>query len=627
MENWYISPTASQNGIGTLDNPWNLSQINGNLNVNNIVQPGDSLLLRGGLYEFTGDPVKGLFPYLRGTEENPIILAPYPGEHVIFDGSVRFGNANTAQYSQYLIITNQKNSEFEFRKLNWTHYVASRGGYINTRWFDETGSHPPYNYHGGIYVYNGRDLIFRNLIVHDVLEFSAQAECPGSIDVYGCIFYNIGWIAPDRGHGHGVYLQNSPEEKPYNIEQTALFHVCGQPVANHGTSGVECNHIHFKNCLGISDTWEHNAGSPNGIDDISLDEIHMWGKYALQILASNNYAKSYSIKDSVFFTKTAPVPIQLAASSGDKTFVGNTVVIENPVSNVIDIHRRAVLPQQYLGTVDVNYYRRPNLSRNGYRICTDRTTCTAYSFSQYKALTGYDINSIDTTEYPVDKTYVYKNIYEEGRGLIILYNWSLENTKFVDISSLGYKIGDKYEIRLLWDYFNETGNSPFIAGTYDGNPIAIDMRADRWDYARMYGGSDEERAKWSPMPSGDNWSGPDYAEKHLPQRGAFIVRMTESAESNTAIDSQSIFLLSTQPIDVEKSLPIFTKGVDKSINTTPLFLKSVADTQKSLSIFMKSYFEGTTYNSIPIYLKGVEKYQEFEVELLLRGTMRIIREL
>jgi hypothetical protein len=49
---------------------------------------------------------------------------------------------------------------------------------------------------------------FINCIIHDLkLPYIGQ-EAVGA-EFYGCVLYHNGWLAPLRGHGHGLYLQNS----------------------------------------------------------------------------------------------------------------------------------------------------------------------------------------------------------------------------------------------------------------------------------------------------------------------------------------------------------------------------------------------------------------------------------
>lgn len=99
---WYVAPLSSHctpefRGTGTLTNPWvNLFDA---LRQSNL-QPGDTLILRGGVYRnsydgfqsdcgITADPgINTLLPLTRsGTAIMPIVIENYPGEIVILDGT------------------------------------------------------------------------------------------------------------------------------------------------------------------------------------------------------------------------------------------------------------------------------------------------------------------------------------------------------------------------------------------------------------------------------------------------------------------------------------------------------------------------------------------------------------
>ncbi len=76
---FYVSPTASASGTGSIGNPWKLQTA---LNQPSAVKPGDTIWLRGGTY--TGAPFTS---YLNGTSANPIIVRQYPGERARIDGN------------------------------------------------------------------------------------------------------------------------------------------------------------------------------------------------------------------------------------------------------------------------------------------------------------------------------------------------------------------------------------------------------------------------------------------------------------------------------------------------------------------------------------------------------------
>ena len=76
---FYVSPTAAANGTGSLNNPWRLQTA---LDHPSAVQPGDTIWLRGGIYN--APPYTS---HLVGTSAEPIIVRQYPGERARIDGN------------------------------------------------------------------------------------------------------------------------------------------------------------------------------------------------------------------------------------------------------------------------------------------------------------------------------------------------------------------------------------------------------------------------------------------------------------------------------------------------------------------------------------------------------------
>src|ERR1700687_4824314 len=74
---FYVSPTSSAGGNGSIGNPWDLLTAFGQPA---SVKPGDTIWLRGGIYIPENPTWPALECYLRGTPAAPIIVRQYPGE-------------------------------------------------------------------------------------------------------------------------------------------------------------------------------------------------------------------------------------------------------------------------------------------------------------------------------------------------------------------------------------------------------------------------------------------------------------------------------------------------------------------------------------------------------------------
>src|SRR5712692_3298466 len=80
---FFVSPSGTADGNGTIGNPWSLAFA---LSQPAAVMPGDTIWLRGGIYEGSFVSV------LNGSPDAPIIVRQYTGERAILDG----GNSSRA---------------------------------------------------------------------------------------------------------------------------------------------------------------------------------------------------------------------------------------------------------------------------------------------------------------------------------------------------------------------------------------------------------------------------------------------------------------------------------------------------------------------------------------------------
>ena len=102
----------------------------------------------------------------------------------------------------------------------------------------QTGSNPDDIVRGdGFQIYqdfNPRPgLKFINLVVHDLRQgFSFWQEAVDG-EISGCLVYYNGWTASDRGHGHGIYMQNQTGTK--TIEGNVIFSGFGLGIQAYGS--------------------------------------------------------------------------------------------------------------------------------------------------------------------------------------------------------------------------------------------------------------------------------------------------------------------------------------------------------------------------------------------------------
>ncbi len=215
---YYVAPSGSSSGDGSLANPWDLQTA---LSHPAVVQPGDTIWLRGGTYT-------GLYnSTLTGTASTPIILRSYPGEWAVIDTQA------TATDSNAVVI-----------RSHWTYYWDFE--LMNSRTTDRGG---------GIVFAGSRNNKFINLIIHDM----GGSSFGEPNEIYGSILYNNG--ADGSTLEHQLYIQNADASQPSRIVDSIIFN--GFAFGLHAYSGGvgQLNGIHM-----IGNVW-FNSGAAQTVGD------------------------------------------------------------------------------------------------------------------------------------------------------------------------------------------------------------------------------------------------------------------------------------------------------------------------------------------------------------------------
>src|SRR5712692_10274167 len=217
---FFVSPSGNADGDGNIGNPWSLAAA---LAQPAVVKPGDTIWLRGGTY-------RGTFTsYLNGSASAPIKVRQYPGERAILDG----GNS---KFDNILSVSGSYTWYWGFE------IMSSDPSRVST----QTGSNPTdIGRGGGVAIVQtsdtGAGLKFINLIVHDAAGgFGLWAEAIDA-EVYGCLVYYNGWTAPDRGHGHGFYVQNLTGTK--RIADNIIFSNFSHGIQVYGSAAAALNNV------------------------------------------------------------------------------------------------------------------------------------------------------------------------------------------------------------------------------------------------------------------------------------------------------------------------------------------------------------------------------------------------
>lgn len=187
---WYAAADGKADNAGTKDSPWDLRSA---LEGKQKVAPGDTLWLLPGTYKYPDRKLgsAGYVVKLAGEKQRPIHVRALPRQRTTIDGGL-----SVQAPANWLWI--------------WDLEIIVSENFTMPRRVEEPGSHPQsYNRPwGGLQIQAGQGCKFINLVIHDNAQGVSWWSGSTDGELYGCIIYDNGWSAPDRGHGHAIYTQN-----------------------------------------------------------------------------------------------------------------------------------------------------------------------------------------------------------------------------------------------------------------------------------------------------------------------------------------------------------------------------------------------------------------------------------
>ncbi len=448
--NFYVSPTGTSGGNGSISSPWNLQTA---LNQPAAVVAGSTIWLRGGTYNgsFTSN--------LNGTPTGRITVRQYPNERATIDAGTSGTPALTINgaYSTFW--------GFELTASNPTRIVPASGGRAE-----------------GITVY-GPNTRLVNLIIHDGGNGVGFWEPATNSEISGCIIYNNGLQRSESGAGagHGIYVQNRNGQK--TIRDTVVLNNFGYGAQGYAQSGWVQN-VRFEGSV------FYNNGAPPARGAINRNPNLFLGTTnnpVDQIVVTNcfTYQPSLTVGGSMRFgyAGVSNGHIEVSnnymadGSGGMNVDWWATAVVANNTMCVTAAGNQATAPTMALVHTPTGVASSAYTWNNNTYYDTSRFVPFAYnspnfqSYAEWRASSGFDAASSYTTTAPTGtNVFVRPNPDEAGRGNVIVYNWARSATVNVDLSSV-LQPGQAYEIRNAQNYFA----APVLSGTYNGGTVQLPM--------------------------------------------------------------------------------------------------------------------------------------------------------
>ncbi len=397
---FFVSPTGTDGGNGSQKSPWSLAKA---LSHPGGVKPGDTIWLRGGTY--TGN----FTSHLKGTARAPIVVRQYPGERATLDG-----NVNPAVRGDGKPVLAVQDGAFTWF---WGFEVMNSNP---ERSNPVSGSHPIDARGYGIFITAAGTKII-NVVVHDTGQGISCGPAAKDVELYGNIIYFNGWTAPDRGHGHGIYVQNY-EGGSKLIKHNVLFNGFSYNLHAYGSSAAG-----FVNSTVEENVWFLGVTLIGGLSGFSISGTQVTGNYSW----GSPTAVGYFSKNCNAMTVSGNYFVNVGHSSA-----------YTPPTDPLCRAAFSLRSNTIVGDLD------------------------GFKAADYPNNTYYSKTSPPTQ----DKLTVLSNAYEAGRATIVVYNWDGSATQAVDLTGV-VAPGAAYEIRNVQNFYGP----PVVSGTYAGGTVTLPM--------------------------------------------------------------------------------------------------------------------------------------------------------
>jgi hypothetical protein len=288
------------------------------------------------------------------------------------------------------------------------------------RYSKESGPWPSDLRRGTGVASRGSQIKFINLVVHDMARGFEVSEAALNNEFYGNLIYSNGW---------------------------------GTPQGSSGGSGIETrNQIGFRR----------------------LADNIVFNQFSNGVLIFGKNVDNVTLEGNVVFNSGSIS--QKGINESRNVLIGGTDVVAN---NIVVKDNTTYNGQTNLGygagcasgTIEGNYFAGPLVLVKCSGVIRGNTLYEPSSGGFGALPTQYPENTYEVARPSGITVRIRPNQYEPGRANIVVLNWSQASEAKVDVSGIGLKNGDRYEVRDAQNYFGK----PLASATYDGLPIAVPL--------------------------------------------------------------------------------------------------------------------------------------------------------
>lgn len=440
---FYVAPTGSASGDGSLARPWDLPSA---LSHPKAVKPGDTIWIRGGTYGSGSTIFRSL---LVGTEASPIVVRRYRDERAIVNGWLQVGCCDRDPQPA-------KGAYVWFWGLEFASSITDRTGapagppkYGESKILDAIDTWAP----GSKFIHN---------TIHDTrMGISMWKEAIGA-EAYGNLIYFNGFQATDRAHGHGFYVQNNTGVK--SVIDNIVFDQFNHGMQFYGSDATFVRNLLVQGNI-VFDNGAISKG-PNMGDNIVLSGGN--GVAGVRLLGNHLYFKPAMNMGYNELGWTGNFDLEVR----DNHFIGGFQAIALGEWKSVTARNNTIYSQdKYL--IKFNNPNPMSWDNNKYfGSGLFQTGVSGTDFTGWRTRTGNDKNSTFQKGPPTGLwTFVLPSKYDPGRANIVIYNWDKIPTVSVDLGK-AIPAGTSFEIRDAQNYFAP----PVVTGVYTGTPVAIPMK-------------------------------------------------------------------------------------------------------------------------------------------------------